>query len=483
MPSAEGIRLQEDLQQELSEHVHPAAVGAANALIRTILHEDSAMALRPTSMVQLMHAATMIQNLNARSMSDATSAQDRGSNWNWWMQWCSTWNTPPVRVYCHSKAATAEAQRECFLWTAPIPWFLVCMKPRPGRLHPLPSSAVAILRGVRRVHIHQLKFEPPPSRVLNDTLKGIMRIYQEIHGPEALEPHRTEPIPHNVICELMQLLKQTKLHCDSDHEGKPVLQTVADDLLHHSLRALVATHMETGLRKAETTSKTKSMTTKDMTRANLTWCIDGIYVTAPSRRQLESLVSGRDFAMLKPPASKSDQWGAVWGNLHIYLTFQPELECNAVAALAELELLLPVLAPTDRRQTPLFLDNHARPITGSEADKWILRALAAVKSPMKYSWHSFRVALACSLLASGASHSEIQALCRWQSEASLRIYARMSHPQYQGLLSAAYGADISQVQPHTLPRTSVLGIAQGLNKFTIPESLDDTSHLVGDPEV
>ena len=63
------------------------------------------------------------------------------------------------------------------------------------------------------------------------------------------------------------------------------------------------------------------------------------------------------------------------------------------------------------------------------------------------------------------------------------IYARMSHPQYQGLLSSAYGADISQVQPHTLPRTSVLGIAQGLNKFTIPESLDDTSRLVGDPEV
>jgi hypothetical protein len=297
--------LQADLQQELSEHVHPAAVGAADALVKTILHEDSAMALRPSSKTQLMFAATMIQNLNARAMSDATSAQDRGSNWNWWMQWCSTWNTPPVRVYFHSKAATAEMQRECFLWTASIPWFLVRMKPRSGREHPLPSSAVAILRGVRRVHIHQLKFEPPPSRVLNDTLKGLMRCYQEVHGPEALEPHRTEPIPHKVICGLMQLLRQTKLHCDDD--GKPVLQTVADDLLHHSLRALVATHMATGLRKAETTSKAKSMTTKDMTRANLTWCIDGIYASAPSKRQLESLVSGRDFAMPKPPASKSDQ--------------------------------------------------------------------------------------------------------------------------------------------------------------------------------
>ena len=97
----------------------------------------------------------------------------------------------------------------------------------------------------------------------------------------------------------MRLLRQTDIHCDAG--GKKILQTVADDLMHHSLRALVSTHMETGLRKAETTSKTKIMTLKDMTRANLTWSIDGIYVTEPSRRQLESLVPGRDFALLKPP--------------------------------------------------------------------------------------------------------------------------------------------------------------------------------------
>ena len=473
--------LKTELQLQLSEHVHPAAAGAVNSTIQTILHEDSAMALRPSSMVQLMQAATLIQNLNARSMADSTNAQDRGSNWNWWTQWCKTWNTPTVRVYNHSRATTAEVQRECFLWTAAIPWFLVRMRPGPGRQFPLPSSAVAILRGVRRVHVHQMKFEPPPSRVLNDTLKGLMRAYQEEHGPESLEPHRTEPIPHKETCGLMRLLRQTDIHCNV--RGTKILQTVADDLMHHSLRALVATHMETGLRKAETTSKTKVMTLKDMTRANLTWSIDDIYVTEPSRRQLESLVPGRDFALLKPPTSKSDQWGAVWGNLHIYLTFQPEMECNAAAALAELELFHAVQSAADRRKTPLFLDNQARPITGSEADKWILKALEVIQSPVKYSWHSFRVALACSLLASGATHAEIQALCRWQSEDSLRIYARMSQPHYQKLLRAAYGADISQVQPHTLPRTSDLGLAQELNTFTVPETLDDSDyspHLLGE---
>ena len=98
-----------------------------------------------------------------------------------------------------------------------------------------------------------------------------MRVYMDEHGPEALEPHRTEPIPHGVICSIMGLLRQTATHHDGN--GKEVLQIVADDLKHYSLRALVATHMQTGLRKAETTSKTKKMTLKDMTRSNLTWNI------------------------------------------------------------------------------------------------------------------------------------------------------------------------------------------------------------------
>jgi hypothetical protein len=103
----------------------------------------------------------------------------------------------------------------------------------------------------------------------------------------------------------MGLLRQTATHHDAD--GKEVLQVLADDLKHYGLRALVATHMQTGLRKAETTSMTKKTTLKDMTRSNLTWNIDGIYVTEPTKRQLQSMVSGRVFTMLKPPPSKSDQ--------------------------------------------------------------------------------------------------------------------------------------------------------------------------------
>ena len=76
--------------------------------------------------------------------------------------------------------------------------------------------------------------------------------------------------------------------------------------------------------------------------------------------------------------------------MHIYLTFLPELECNAATALAELEIFHPAQLAADRRTTPLFMDNQARPITGIEADKWILKALAAVKSTAKYSMALFQ---------------------------------------------------------------------------------------------
>ena len=71
-----------------------------------------------------------------------------------------------------------------------------------------------------------------------------------------------------------------------------------------------------------------------------------------------------------------------------------------------------------------------------------------------YSWHSARIYLACALLAAGATHAQIQALCRWQTEDSLRIYARLNVAKYQQLLDAAGGADVHSVSTASLPPLS-----------------------------
>ena len=59
-----------------------------------------------------------------------------------------------------------------------------------------------------------------------------------------------------------------------------------------------------------------------------------------------------------------------------------------------------------------------------------------------YSWHSARIYLACALFAAGATRPQIQALCRWQSEDSLRVYARLNAERYDSLLSSAATASV-----------------------------------------
>ena len=69
----------------------------------------------------------------------------------------------------------------------------------------------------------------------------------------------------------------------------------------------------------------------------------------------------------------------------------------------------------------------------------------------RYSWHSFRIALACALLAAGASESVILALCRWRSPFSLRIYARMSSVDSAAWLDAAAAQRLGSIQAATVP--------------------------------
>ena len=69
----------------------------------------------------------------------------------------------------------------------------------------------------------------------------------------------------------------------------------------------------------------------------------------------------------------------------------------------------------------------------------------------RYSWHSFRIGLACALLAKGARPELTQALCRWKSPESLVIYARLNAEAYGDWVLSALSARISSVQTANLP--------------------------------
>ena len=54
----------------------------------------------------------------------------------------------------------------------------------------------------------------------------------------------------------------------------------------------------------------------------------------------------------------------------------------------------------------------------------------------------------------GASVGQIQALCRWQTEDSLRVYARLNPGSYDKLLARAASADVHSVSVASLPPLS-----------------------------
>ena len=132
-----------------------------------------------------------------------------------------------------------------------------------------------------------------------------------------------------------------------------------------------------------------------------------------------------------------------------------------MGAGAAIELRSPVSCSEEaRRALPLFCEEitrddtqvsgyKARPFSASSLDTLLsnlLRKVVPKKEAELYSWHSFRIALACALMHSGVPPEEIQRICRWESLQSLRIYGRFEGSAYIERLSRIKGVNLSRVQ-------------------------------------
>ena len=107
----------------------------------------------------------------------------------------------------------------------------------------------------------------------------------------------------------------------------------------------------------------------------------------------------------------------------------------------------------DPHLTALFTGDDGLPFSGSQLDTLLHHMLCRVYTPETarlYSWHSARIYLACALLASKATRAQIQAICRWQTEESLNIYACIGAAQYAELLTNAMTVRIDAARAATL---------------------------------
>ena len=404
-----------------------------------------------------------IGNVMDAGIPDGTLKVDNLA-WRRWSEFVDILKTPAWRLdrQAHSGADPAGFDRESMLLCAFLIWCYDIIQPRSKNdPAPKPQSCYNMVSGVRRIH-RRANVDMVSCQQLSAVMKGITAQHIIEHGAESLLPERKEPIGPVLLRALLSLPDGTVL-------GKKTLNWA--DPLFLCLGAMFALGGGTGFRKAEVALPGgTTFNDRRVRRASLLWEIDGAVYADPSPAQLRGLVPLRDKAIIKPPRSKGDQDGTKFGAHPIYQIYDPADIANAAAWLLRIELRFPRRGAY-RLITPLFFSEARKYtcISHSTVDTYLAHLLHYVVPHDKvtcYSFHSFRIGFACALLAAGCPYDMIQALARWRSAESVKIYARINPSDYTTWVSQALLQDTTSHTTARLPVIDAQGIAAAFGLAT-----------------
>ena len=425
------------------ERTQPAPVRdtLGSSVARLLATDTSRLALRPTSFT--------LESLCDR-LYDPTEAtlprtgKGQASAWKHWQAWCRLNNTDPWRLASH--VTELDLRRESVLQAGYIQFVHLrqSTKPRNGRKAALPSSAAKSLAHIRKAH-RDRDFPLPASHLVQVEVRKLLLKYKAVHGVKDLIPKRKQPFTRAILVD-------TLLGTPEGYKvgGVPV---VRDSRRWRSFRGITTTLASTGFRKAEiTVDKHGQPCDADcLSREHLRWRLRGkLYNSGSVPSELLSDPQAGDFAILTPAPSKSDPFDMVWGDKPIWLPFSTD-PLSAFPALAQIELH--DAFEGDAAATALFTGDDKLPFSGAQLDRalhaMLLRHFPAATSKL-YSWHSARIWLATALLAAKATRAQIQALCRWQTEESLNIYACLGAGDYADLVTRAMAVNVDAARANSL---------------------------------
>ena len=374
-------------------------------------------------------------------------------HWKKWVKFCLETGISEWRDDLEANSGRDQVgyQEEIDICSAFVVTVLAGMKEGGrGRHAPLPSSAMNVLRGVRRNHKSQTpKIHMVPVAEVSDTLLGLVESYKQQHGYKMLLPRRKEPWRRPWVVRISKLRHSQHLTLAG--------RRVDTSLFWCSWFAMWDVLCQTGFRKAEVSVPSSGCFNpqEHLTRASLMWRIKGVEVADPPSSLLKSAGEG-DCAILIPACSKTDRFGVIWGNKPIYLPIRFNADYCAALSLMKLELRFPA-HNKDRLLLPLFQSMPGQPFTCHQLTT-VLEDVKDACLPLHvdhslFTYHSCRIFL-CTCLGSitpKLSTEQIQAICRWQSAASVLIYNRMQPHDYINMLDRANHAVISSYSSANLP--------------------------------
>ena len=156
--------------------------------------------------------------------------------------------------------------------------------------------------------------------------------------------------------------------------------------------------------------------------------LDGEHIADPSPEQLQAMAPMRDKVTMANNVSKADFDGTRFGPSLVSLLYNPDNPMSFAAAFVQYELAYP-LRGAARLRTPMFTTDGVTAWTENLIDSTltaVMRATLTSDERKGKTFHSKRVWVATGLGALDSSEAEIQALVRWSTVESLRIYSRMN---------------------------------------------------------
>ena len=377
----------------------------------------------------------------------STRKLDR-SYWRLWSEFCARLHTPALRVNQAANDGSIPRlhRREVAL---ALGCFMTWAAEAAGRWKL--ESMVSRLRGVARRHAAVgIKFVS--LALVVQAAAGLVREHIDTHGEDALRRHSKEPFETAELEALLMLPIGTAV--------APGV-VVGDNVELQGVRVFIALFCTGGFRKeAIAIGDGESFGYRKLALFQVTWRLRHVLLRAPTVHQLLAISEATaDMSYVSTVPCKNDQDNSKFGNQPVPSRYSATRVINLARELARYEVMrmqadgVERYEQAERRQKPLVLAPGGRSWTKKQLDaffKALIRLVCSEQRARQLSVHSFRVWLACALLAAGATPEQIMLLLRWSSEAAYRLYARIGDARAAGLIDAGFDASFATVRSHTL---------------------------------
>ena len=408
-------------------------------------HDESPFALRgePRYMNDLLQSVdkAIDDGVNPRTANGENSAWHK-----YYVPYCRTMRTACWRQY----EAWNNPAREAAFLSGFVMYVWDHMRPRrKADTAPRVDSVRSVLGHVRRKHERRGQILVSTTRVKH-VLKGLVRRRIRDHGLAL--PVRAEPFTAQEKVKMANIPDGAKI-------GHRTYNRTSRFWMGWRLVDLMAG--QAGNRKSELVGSQDISFMRD----NIILFLNEVPIRDPSPEQWRAAVSGRDRVGVQVNISKADADGSKFGPNLIVSLYNTSNPLSFAAAIIEYELAYP-LRGAARSKAWLFTPDGSNRWTESLIDSTLRSVMNYALTPEERrhkSFHSNRVWAATAFTDRQSTEGEVQALVRWSSVESLRVYARMNHAYQARKRDDMIRANVQSVNATAIP--------------TVDETVDDLHEI------